>query len=107
MCAVTKDSKVARIYHESVFPRGRSRQCAEEVLWRFEHCFTRLTDQMAVSVRGEMVGRRTMTEVRVKDDAESFEVLKIAVNGRKMDIGRGLLNLGGYFFGGAMNVIFE
>jgi hypothetical protein len=56
-------------------------QAPEELVRRLHRCATGLAHEMAVGTGGQMVGRRSVTEVRVDHDAELLEFLEIPVDG--------------------------
>jgi hypothetical protein len=56
---------------------------------------------------GEVIGRGTVSEVRVNDHAQSLEFVEVAVNRREMNIRRNALNLFGQFFRRPMRTLLE
>jgi len=55
----------------------------------------------------QVVRGGTVSQVRMNDDAQSLELLEIAVNRREVDVGRTGLNLFSEFFSGAVRTFFE
>ena len=80
---------------EPVLREGGRCERREELITDFEHRPAPFADKMAVRRGGEVVGRRAVPEVHVGDNAEAFEFLEVAVDGRDMDVGSLNLNLGG------------
>jgi hypothetical protein len=95
------------IYDKSVFPLRRGRESAKESFWRLHFPSAHLTDQVTVHLGCEVIGGRTVPQVRVNDDTPSFEFIEITVDGREMNIGRNVLNLFSEFFCGTMRTLFE
>lgn len=98
---------MARVDHEAVLTLGRGGEGAKETFGRFHLSAADLTDQMSVRLGCEMVGRGTVTQVRVNDDAASLELVEITVNRREMDVRRNALNLFRQFLGGPMRSLLK
>ena len=58
-----------------------------------------LADEMSVGRRSDVVRRWSVAEVDVLDNAESLQLVQVAVDRREMNIGRFRLDGGGDLFG--------
>jgi hypothetical protein len=74
---------------------GRLRQATEYVTRGFYGSPALLADQMAVGPSSQVVGGRAVRQVGVQHDSQSFEFVKIAVDGREVDVGSLGVDLGG------------
>jgi hypothetical protein len=98
---------MTRVNDEVVLALRCVGEFAEKTLRRFESATTDLAHQMAVRFGGEVIRRRTVTQVRVHDDAETFKLIKVAIDGGEMHVRRDALDLFGEFFRGAVRTLFE
>jgi len=96
--AVPEHGEVTRVDAEAVVALGRAGQSAEEILRCLEHGPACLADEMPVRLGGQMVGGGSVSQVRVDDDTEAFQLVEIPVDrgevdirGRGLDLGRQLL----------------
>ena len=61
---------------------------------RLDHLPALLADEVPVRRSREVVRRGPVAKVRVDDHAQSLELVEVAIDGRKVDVGRLLLHLG-------------
>jgi hypothetical protein len=105
--APAEHREMARVDHKAVLALRRVGQGAKESLGRFHLSPAHLTDQVSVRLGGKVVRRRSVSQMRMDDDAESLEFIEIAVDRREMNVRRNPLHLFGEFFGGPMGTLFE
>ncbi len=81
---------------------GRPVESSEKILWHIDDRSARLADEVAVRVTSEVVRRRTVTEMRMDDDAELLQLFKISIDRRDMHVGRPRLHRQCQILGGHM-----
>ena len=91
-----------RIDDEAVLRRHRARKVCEELHWHRHGCPTAFTDQVAVGVGCEVVGRGAVTEMGVHQHTESLEFFQIPIDGRPVDRGVCGVNFRCEFIGGSV-----
>jgi len=80
----------------------RSVQTPEEIVGHVQYGATLLADEMAVRAVREVVGRRTMPDVRVHDDAETLQLLEVAIDRREVHVRHLRLHRSGQILRGGM-----
>jgi len=79
---------VARLEREAELGVQPPPECFEHLIRHLDHRIAALAHEMVVGVVDKVVHGRTVAEVDVVDDAEPFEVLEEAVDGRFVDVGK-------------------
>lgn len=92
-----------RVDGESKLSQSRFGQSGEKNIRRLDHLAARLTNEVAMRRTCQVIGRRTVSQVRVHDDTESFQLFEISIDGGQMDVGRLRLHRGGQFLGSVVS----
>ena len=79
----------------------------QQLTWCLDHRPALLADEMRMSHRRKVVGRRTMSEMRVHDNAEALKLLEIAIDRRQVDVGSAGLNSRRQLLGRGMPISLE
>lgn len=98
--AKAENGEMARIDGE---PKPISRcsvQTPEEIVGHVQDGAALLADEMAMRAVRQVVGRRTMPDVRVHDDAETLQLLEVAIDRREMHVRHLRLHRSGQIFRG-------
>jgi hypothetical protein len=66
---------------------GLACQILEQLVLRLDTLAALIADEVGVGVGCQLVGDRPVTEVRVGDDAQLLQLLKVPVDGGEMDVG--------------------
>ena len=85
--AAAEDRKVMRVDREAELGLRGSCEAFEHFVGRLDRRAALLTDEMGVRVRGELIRRRSVTEMRMHDHAELLQLLEIAIDRREVHVG--------------------
>ena len=84
---------MVRVDIEAEARPGRPGQTLEHIFGHLDHGPALFADQMPVSERSQMIGGRTMAEVRVDHHPEALELIEITINRRQVDVRRPAMDL--------------
>lgn len=86
---------------------GASRERPEQVLGCFDGGTARLAHEVAMCLRGAVVRRGAVSEMRVDDHTDPLQLIEVAIHRGEVDVGREHLHSGGELLSGEMTRILE